>query len=167
MIDVVRLTTIIFAAGQETTVRLLMSGMRVLCEQPAVAEELRSDPGGIPNFVEECLRLESPIKGSFRMALRDTTLAGVDIPAGSMTMAVIGAANRDPRVFEDPDRFDASARTSGATSPSVTANTSVSAPVWPAPRRASASSGCWRGSTTFDWWTRAHSPTWGASSSAA
>jgi cytochrome P450 len=107
VMDVVRLATILFAAGQETTARLLAAGMRVLCEQPTVAEELRSDPGAIPNFVEECLRLESPIKGSFRLALRDTTLAGVDIPVGSTVMAVIGAANRDPRVFEDPDRFDA------------------------------------------------------------
>jgi cytochrome P450 len=107
VMDVVRLATIIFAAGQETTARLLSAGMRVLCEQPTVAEELRRDPEAIPNFVEECLRLEGPIKGSFRLALRDTTLAGVHIPAGSITMAVIGAANRDPRVFEDPDRFDA------------------------------------------------------------
>lgn len=106
VMDVVRLASIIFAAGQETTVRLLLSGMRVLCEQPTVAEQLRSDPTAIPNFVEECLRLESPIKGSFRLALRDTTLAGVHIPAGAVTMAVIGAANRDPRVFENPDRFD-------------------------------------------------------------
>ena len=107
VMDIVRLTTILFAAGQETTARLLGAGMRVLCEQPALAEELRSDPGVIPNFVEECLRLEGAIKGSFRLALRDTSLAGVRIPAGSMVMAVIGAANRDPRVFEDPDRFDA------------------------------------------------------------
>jgi len=107
VMDVVRLATIIFAAGQETTARLLTAGMRFLCEQPAVAEELRRDPEAIPNFVEECLRLEGPIKGSFRLALRDTELAGVQIPAGSIMMAVIGAANRDPRVFEDPDRFDA------------------------------------------------------------
>jgi cytochrome P450 len=107
VMDVVRLATIIFAAGQETTARLLTAGMRVLCEQPAVAEELRRDPEAVPNFVEECLRLEGPIKGSFRLALRDTTLAGVHIPAGSIMMAVIGAANRDPRIFEDPDRFDA------------------------------------------------------------
>jgi cytochrome P450 len=105
--DIVRLTTIIFAAGQETTARLLLAGMRVLCEQPALAEQLRGDPGEMPNFVEECLRLESPIKGSFRLALCDTKLAGVHIPAGSIAMAVIGAANRDPHVFEDPDRFDA------------------------------------------------------------
>jgi cytochrome P450 len=108
VIDVVRLAAILFAAGQETTARLLLAGMRVLCEQPTVAEQLRSDPGMIPNFVEECLRLEGPIKGSFRLTLNDTILAGVHIPAGSITMAVIGAANRDPRVFEDPDRFDAS-----------------------------------------------------------
>jgi len=105
--DVVGLTSIIFAAGQETTARLLLAGMRILCEQPEVAEQLREDPAAIANFVEECLRLEGPIKGSFRLALQDTTLAGADIPAGSILMAVIGAANRDRRVFEDPDRFDA------------------------------------------------------------
>ena len=107
VIDVVRLAAILFAAGQETTARLITTGMRFLCEQPAVADELRRDPDGVANFVEECLRLEGPIKGSFRLALHDTELAGVRIPAGSIAMAVIGAANRDPRVFEDPDRFDA------------------------------------------------------------
>jgi cytochrome P450 len=104
--DLVRLASVLFAAGQETTARLITTGMRFLCEQPALAAELRRDPGGIPNFVEECLRLEGPIKGSFRLALVDTTLGGVPIPAGTIVMAVIGAANRDPRVFEDPDRFD-------------------------------------------------------------
>lgn len=106
VMDIVRLATILFAAGQETTARLLCAGMRFLCEQPALAEELRSDPSLISNFVEETLRLESPIKGSFRLALDDTTLAGVPIPAGSIVMAVIGAANRDPQVFADPDRLD-------------------------------------------------------------
>lgn len=106
VMDVVRLATILFAAGQETTARVLCAGMRVLSEQPSIADTLRSDPGAIPNFVEECLRLEGPIKGSFRLALSDTTVGGVDIPAGSIVMAMIGAANRDPRVFEDPDRFD-------------------------------------------------------------
>jgi cytochrome P450 len=104
--DVVRIASILFAAGQETTARLLAAGMRILCEQPALVETLRRDPGAIPNFVEECLRLEGPIKGSFRLALCDTTLGGVPIPAGSIVMALVGAANRDPRVFENPDRFD-------------------------------------------------------------
>jgi cytochrome P450 len=104
--DVVRIATILFAAGQETTARLLAAGIRILAEQPALAAELRRDPGTIPSFVEECLRLESPIKGSFRLALDDVMVAGVHIPAGSIVMALVGAANRDARVFEDPDRFD-------------------------------------------------------------
>jgi cytochrome P450 len=107
VMDVVRLATILFAAGQETTARLISAGMKFLAEQPALAEELRRDAGTIPNFVEECLRLESPIKGSFRLAMRDTRLGGVGIPAGSPLMAMVAAANRDPRVFADPDRFDA------------------------------------------------------------
>jgi cytochrome P450 len=105
--DVVSIAFVLFAAGQETTARLLSTGMRILAEQPALADELRANPDAILNFIEECLRVESPIKGPFRLALRDTRLAGVDIPAGSVLMAMVGAANRDPRVFEDPDRFDA------------------------------------------------------------
>jgi len=107
VMDVVRIAAIMFAAGQETTARLLGTGMRILAEQPALADELRADPDLIRSFIEECLRLESPIKGPFRLALRDTRLAGVDIPAGSILMAMNGAANRDPRVFADGDRFDA------------------------------------------------------------
>lgn len=106
VMDVVRIAFILFAAGQETTARLLVAAMRFLCEQPALADELRGDTEGISNFVEECLRLEGPIKGSFRLALCDTKLDGVDIPAGSILMAMVGAANRDPNIFEDPDHFD-------------------------------------------------------------
>jgi cytochrome P450 len=108
--DVVRLASILFAAGQETTARLLAAGMRILAEQPALADELRADPGGIPNFVEECLRLEGPIKSTHRLALQDTRIGDVDVPAGTVVLGLIGAANRDPRVFEDPDRFDAQRR---------------------------------------------------------
>jgi cytochrome P450 len=105
--DVVRIAFILFAAGQETTARLITSGMRILAEQPSLADELRADPDGIPNFIEECLRVESPIKGPFRLALRDTQVGGVRIPVGSLVMVMNGAANRDPRVFKDGDRFDA------------------------------------------------------------
>jgi cytochrome P450 len=105
--DVVRIATTLFAAGQETTARLIATGVRILAEQPSLADALRADPDAIGNFVEECLRAESPIKGAFRLALRDTRLAGVDIPMGSIVMAMNGAANRDPRVFADGDRFDA------------------------------------------------------------
>jgi cytochrome P450 len=105
--NLVSLAFVLFTAGQETTARLISTGMRVLAEQPALADELRARPEGLRNFIEECLRFESPIKGPFRLALADTRLAGVEIPAGSVLMALNGAANRDPRVFEDPDRFDA------------------------------------------------------------
>jgi cytochrome P450 len=105
--DLVSLAFVLFAAGQETTARLLSTGMRILAEQPAIADELRADPEGIRTFIEECLRFESPIKGPFRLVLRDTRLGGVDIPTASIVMAMTGAANRDPRVFADPDRFDA------------------------------------------------------------
>jgi cytochrome P450 len=104
--EVVRLASILFAAGQETTARLLAAGMRILAEQPALADGLRSDPRGIPDFVEECLRLEGPIKSTFRLALQDTRIGEVDVPAGTVVMGSIGAANRDPRVFDDPDHFD-------------------------------------------------------------
>jgi cytochrome P450 len=80
--------------------------MRILAEQPALVEELRSDPGGIPNFVEECVRLEGPIKSTHRLALKDTRFGDVHVPAGTVVLGLIGAANRDPRVFQDPDRFD-------------------------------------------------------------
>jgi cytochrome P450 len=108
--DVVRLATIFFAAGQETTARLLAAGMRVLAEQPDLADALRADPSGIPNFVEECLRLEGPIKSTFRLALEDTKIGDAEIPAGTILMGSVGAANRDPRIFEDPDRFDPARR---------------------------------------------------------
>jgi cytochrome P450 len=105
--DVVRLASIFFAAGQETTARLIAAGMRILAEQPALADALHRDPGGIPNFVEECLRLEGPIKSTHRLAVRDTRIRGVAVPAGTVVLGLVGAANRDPRVFDDPDRFDA------------------------------------------------------------
>ena len=104
--DVVRIAATLFAAGGETTARLISTGMRILAERPTLADELRADPEEISDFVEECLRLESPIKGPFRLVLRDTRIAGVAIPMGSIVMAMNGAANRDARVFEDADRFD-------------------------------------------------------------
>ncbi len=107
-VDVVRLAVILFAAGQETTARLLATSLRILAEQPELADGLRTRPDEIPNFVEECLRFESPIKGSFRLALRDVRVGDVEVPAGSILMALNAAANRDPRIFEDGDRFDPS-----------------------------------------------------------
>jgi cytochrome P450 len=99
---VVRTATFLFAAGQDTTTRLLASGLRILAEQPDLQELLRCERDRIPNFIEEVLRVESPVKGDFRLARQATTLAGVPIPAGTTVMVLLGAANRDPDVFERP-----------------------------------------------------------------
>jgi cytochrome P450 len=106
IIDVVKSATFLFAAGQETTTKLLSAAMRVLAENPAVVERLRNDRTRIPNFVEEMLRMESPVKSAFRLAKKDTVLAGVEIPAGTILMINPGAINRDPRRFECPHEFD-------------------------------------------------------------
>ena len=102
---VVRTATFLFAAGQETTARLLATALKLLCEQPELQDELRARRDLIPDFVEEVLRFESPVKTDFRLARRDTTLAGVEIPAGTPVALLNGAANRDPRKFERPDEF--------------------------------------------------------------
>lgn len=96
----------LFAGGQETTVRLLSFSLRMLGERPDLQAALRADRDKIPNFIEETLRLESPLRTQFRMARVATTLHGVDIPAGGTVMLTPGACNRDPRMFERPDEFD-------------------------------------------------------------
>ena len=100
--DVAKSATFLFAAGQHTTAKLLASTIRVFAEQPEVVEALRADRSRIPNFVEEMLRMEGPVKSAFRLATADTTLGGVDIPAGTVVMVNPGAINRDPRKFDAP-----------------------------------------------------------------
>ncbi|MFE5369369.1 cytochrome P450 [Streptomyces mirabilis] len=106
--DVARVATNLFAAGQETTVRLLSSALKLLVERPELQRRLREERALIPNFIEEALRMKSPIKGDFRLSRVPTTVGGVDIPAGTTVMVLNGAANRDPRHFEEPDTFDPS-----------------------------------------------------------
>jgi cytochrome P450 len=104
--DTARVAVNIFAAGQETTVRLLGAAFQILGDRPDIQQALRDDRSLIPNFVEECLRLESPVKGDFRLSRTPTTVGGVDVAAGSCVMVLNGAANRDPREFEKPDEID-------------------------------------------------------------
>jgi cytochrome P450 len=106
VLDVARVAANLFSAGQETTVRLLGSAFRLLAERPELQAQLRADRSRIPNFIEETLRLESPIKGDFRLSKVPVTIGGVDIPAGTTVMVLNGAANRDPRQFDDPATFD-------------------------------------------------------------
>jgi cytochrome P450 len=104
--DVVRVATNVFSAGQETTVRLLSTALKVLGDRPDIQQMLRQDRSLLPNFIEEALRIESPVKGDFRLSRVPTTVGETDIAAGTTLMVVNGAANRDPRRFEDPDTFD-------------------------------------------------------------
>jgi cytochrome P450 len=102
---VVRTATFLFAAGQETTARLLAVGLKYLCEYPELQDELRTHRERIPDFIEEALRIESPVKADFRLARRGTAVGGVEIAAGAPVMLLNGAANRDPRRFECPAEF--------------------------------------------------------------
>ncbi|WNG86015.1 cytochrome P450 [Mycobacterium sp. ITM-2016-00317] len=104
--DVVRVATNVFSAGQETTVRLLSTALKVIGERPDVQAQLRADRSLLPNFIEECLRIESPVKGDFRLTRVPTTIGDQELGAGCTVMVINGAANRDPRRFEDPDTFD-------------------------------------------------------------
>jgi cytochrome P450 family 150 subfamily A5 len=105
VIDVVRVAANLFAAGQETTVRLFGTAFQYLAERRELQQRLRDEPDLIPNFVEEALRIESPVKGDFRLSRVPTSVGGVDVPAGTTLMVVNGAANRDPARFDDPDAF--------------------------------------------------------------
>ncbi|MEZ0362707.1 cytochrome P450 [Mycobacterium sp. pUA109] len=103
--DVVRTATFLFGAGQETTAKLLGFALRILCDQPELQHALRRDPSLIPAFLEETLRLESPVKADFRLVRKTTSLGGVDLPAGTVVMVTPGAANRDPDKFGCPHEF--------------------------------------------------------------
>jgi cytochrome P450 len=104
-LDVARIAANLFAAGQETTVRLLSYAFQVIGERPDLQQRLRADRSLIPNFVEECLRIEGPVKGDFRLAKKPTKVGGVDIPAGTFLYVANSAANRDSRKFENPGEF--------------------------------------------------------------
>ncbi|CAJ1499868.1 cytochrome P450 [[Mycobacterium] burgundiense] len=106
IIDVVKSATFLFAAGQETTTKLLSAAMRLMTERPDIVERLRKDRSRIPNFVEEMLRMESPVKSAFRLVKKDTTLGDVELSAGTVVMVNPGAINRDPRRFDDPHEFN-------------------------------------------------------------
>jgi cytochrome P450 len=103
--EVVKLSTFLFAAGMETTTKLLSTGMRVLAERPDIQRSLRDNRAQIPSFLEEALRTESPVKSHFRLASTTTSIGGVEVPAGTILMMLPGASNRDPRKFEHPHEF--------------------------------------------------------------
>jgi cytochrome P450 len=96
----------IMAAGNETTTSLISSGTKLLLTHPDEYRKLADDPSLIANAVDEVLRYEAPIQNSFmRIAAHDTELMGEEVVEGELVAALVGAANRDPAVFDEPDRF--------------------------------------------------------------
>src|SRR6185436_20028240 len=81
--------------------------LKHLAEHPELQDELRADKERIPDFIEEALRYESPVKADFRLVKRTTKIGGVEVKAGTPVMLLNGAANRDPRRFECPHEFRA------------------------------------------------------------
>jgi cytochrome P450 len=103
--EVVSLAAVLFGAGQDTTVRLMAAMFRMLGEDPELQAKVREDRESIPDFVEEVLRFEGPVKGDFRLAKRATRIGEVDLAPGTTVMLLFGAMNRDPRRFEAPNEF--------------------------------------------------------------
>jgi len=100
-------TILLLNAGNETTSNLLGNGLEALLRHPDQLQRLREAPVSIADAVEECLRYDSPVQFQGRVATEDVDCAGTSIRRGQLVLAVLGAANRDPEHFQDPDRFDA------------------------------------------------------------
>ena len=97
---------LVLGAGFETTVNLIGNGVIRLLALPRERAELAADPSLWPNTVEEMLRFDSPVQRTARRALRDTEVSGVAVRSGEVVITLLSGANRDPRVFEEPHRFD-------------------------------------------------------------
>lgn len=95
----------LFSAAGESTASLLGSAAWILVDNPDIQKQLRANPELLGAFIEESLRYESPFRGHYRHVVRDTTLAGVELPAHSRLLLMWGAANRDPRHFASPNDF--------------------------------------------------------------
>ena len=100
------LAGLVLAAGFETTVNLLGNGIRMLLDAPEHLETLAARPELWPNAVEEILRLDSPVQMSARIACKDADVAGTHVRQDELVVLYLAGANRDPKVFTDPHRFD-------------------------------------------------------------
>ncbi len=104
--ELVTTCTLLLNAGHEATVNVVGNGVTALLTHPEQLSTLRADPGLVPGAVEELIRYDSPLQLFERTATANTDVAGVTIRAGQKVGALLGAANRDPAVFDAPDRVD-------------------------------------------------------------
>lgn len=103
--EAIGIAIVMFGAGGESTSALLGSAIRLLAEDPELADELRCEPTRIPAFIEEVLRLEPPFKFHYRSVRRACELGGFALEAGDRLMLLWAAANRDPAVYDDPEQL--------------------------------------------------------------
>ncbi len=97
---------LLFGAGHETTVNLIGNGLLALFRNPDQLRLLRAQPERTANAVEEMLRYNSSVQLTGRVAMQDVTVGGVEIEAGESVLCLLGAGNRDPAVYPEPDRLD-------------------------------------------------------------
>jgi len=97
---------LLLVAGNETTTNLIGNGMLGLLRDPDQLERLRADPSLVPVAVEELLRYDGPVQATGRVAMEDMEIGGRKVTAGQAVITVLGAANRDPAQFADPDQLD-------------------------------------------------------------
>src|SRR5262249_40880795 len=105
-LEVVAMCTALVFAGHETTSNLIGNGMLALLDRPRELARLRDDPSLAPAAIEELLRFDSPAQFISRVVGDEVELRGKRLRAGDAVLLGIGAANRDPAVFDDPDRLD-------------------------------------------------------------
>jgi cytochrome P450 len=110
--ELIATVILLFAAGFETTTNLIGNGLLALLDHPEQLQRLRDDRTLLGTAVEELLRWDSPVQVDGRMAWEDLDVHGVPVRAGEQVVTLLGAANRDPRAFDDPDRFDVGRTTS-------------------------------------------------------
>jgi cytochrome P450 len=103
--ELVMLAVFLFAAGQDTSAKLLGNAIRYLAENTAMQATLREYPVKIAAFIEEMLRLEGSTKVTFRLARKDTHIGDVAVPAGTRVVSSLAGANRDPARWADPHAF--------------------------------------------------------------
>jgi cytochrome P450 len=100
------LARFLFGAGQDTTSRMIAMAIRILGDDIVLQQRLRQEPNRIPDFLEEVLRYDGPVKLAYRMALSGTKIGGVDVPAGTILAISLMGASNDPAHFESPGDFN-------------------------------------------------------------
>ncbi len=108
--EIIGTSLILLGAGHETTTNLIGNGLLALARHPAERVRLAGSPGLLPSAVEELLRFDSPVQATSRVLREELVIDGQSIAPGEETVVLLGAANRDPEAFPEPDRLDVERR---------------------------------------------------------